>query len=85
MIYGLENNLSGIFNLSERNVILKDIAEEILKLVPGATVEYNELPFEDQRNYKVKNDKILAAGWKPKYTFESMIDEMINYWLEYYA
>ena len=26
-----------------------------------------------------------VTGWTPKYTFESMIDEMINYWLEYYA
>ena len=76
IVYGLEHNLSGIFNLSERNVILKDIAEEILKLVPGATVEYNELPFEDQRNYKVKNDKILAAGWKPKYTLADGIAEI---------
>lgn len=24
-------------------------------------------------------------GWKPTYTYEAMIDEMINYWLEYYA
>jgi hypothetical protein len=24
-------------------------------------------------------------GWKPKYTFETMIDEMINYWLKYYG
>jgi GDPmannose 4,6-dehydratase len=22
-------------------------------------------------------------GWKPKYTFENMMDEMIDYWLEY--
>jgi nucleoside-diphosphate-sugar epimerase len=78
MIYGLENNLSGIYNLSERNVILKDIAEEILKLVPGATVEYNELPFEDQRNYKVKNDKILATGWKPKYILADGIKEIYD-------
>lgn len=76
MIYGLENNLSGIYNLSERNVILKDIAEEIIKQVPGATVEYNELPFEDQRNYKVKNDKILSTGWKPKYVLSDGIDEI---------
>ena len=26
-----------------------------------------------------------VTGWTPKYTFESMIDEMINYWLEYYG
>ena len=24
------------------------------------------------------------TGWDPKYTFESMMDEMIEYWLEYY-
>ncbi len=23
-------------------------------------------------------------GWEPKYTFESMIDEMVEYWLKYY-
>lgn len=26
-----------------------------------------------------------VTGWTPKYTFESMIDEMIDYWLEYYG
>lgn len=30
---------------------------------------------------KLKN----KIGWKPKYTFESMLDEMIEYWLYYYA
>jgi nucleoside-diphosphate-sugar epimerase len=24
------------------------------------------------------------TGWRPNYTFESMLDEMIEYWLEYY-
>jgi GDPmannose 4,6-dehydratase len=30
-----------------------------------------------------KARKVL--GWAPKYTFESMIDEMIDYWLKFYA
>jgi GDPmannose 4,6-dehydratase len=25
------------------------------------------------------------TGWSPKYTFESMLDEMIQYWLDYYS
>lgn len=29
---------------------------------------------------KLKND----TGWEPTYTFETMLDEMIEYWLEYY-
>jgi len=24
------------------------------------------------------------TGWNPKYTFESMMDEMIDYWLNFY-
>jgi GDPmannose 4,6-dehydratase len=30
---------------------------------------------------KLRND----LGWDPKYNFESMLDEMINYWLDYYG
>ena len=29
---------------------------------------------------KIKTD----LGWSPNYTFESMMDEMVEYWLEYY-
>jgi len=29
---------------------------------------------------KIKNE----LGWSPNYNFESMLDEMIEYWLEYY-
>lgn len=29
---------------------------------------------------KLKN----ATGWEPKYTFESMIEEMVQFWLNYY-
>jgi len=24
-----------------------------------------------------------ALGWKPEYTFESMVDEMVEYWMEH--
>jgi len=27
----------------------------------------------------------LATGWEPKYTFESMLDEMIEYWIKFYT
>ena len=29
-------------------------------------------------------EKTLVTGWGHKYTFETMLDEMIEYWLEYY-
>jgi nucleoside-diphosphate-sugar epimerase len=29
--------------------------------------------------------KILVTGWSHDYTFESMLDKMIDYWLDYYT
>jgi len=26
-----------------------------------------------------------VTGWEPEYTFESMLDEMIDYWVSYYS
>ncbi len=40
-----------------------------------------ELHFLKGDSTRAKN----VLGWKPEYTFESMLDEMINYWLEYYS
>ena len=36
-----------------------------------------ELPY-----LKGDSSRIRALGWKPEYTFESMMDEMIEYWME---
>jgi GDPmannose 4,6-dehydratase len=33
---------------------------------------------------KGDSTKVRLLGWKPKYTFETMLDEMIEYWLNYY-
>jgi len=33
---------------------------------------------------KGDSSKLRALGWEPKYTFETMLDEMIQYWLNYY-
>ncbi len=40
---------------------------------------------EELRDLKGDSQKIRTnLNWKPKYTFESMLDEMISYWLDYY-
>ena len=63
--FGLENEISGLFNLSFKNYRIAELAQEIVSLVPGASIEFSEMAFEDQRNYKVKNDKVFATGWRP--------------------
>jgi GDPmannose 4,6-dehydratase len=40
---------------------------------------------EELKDLKGDSTKLRdKVGWKPEYTFETMLDEMIEYWLEYY-
>jgi GDPmannose 4,6-dehydratase len=40
---------------------------------------------EELENLKGDSSKMRKLlSWEPKYTFETMLDEMINYWLDYY-
>jgi GDPmannose 4,6-dehydratase len=40
---------------------------------------------EELHNLKGDSSKLREiTGWKPEYTFESMLDEMIEYWLNFY-
>ena len=43
--------------------------------------------FRPEELHNLKGDSIKlrnATGWQPEYTFEAMLSEMINYWLQYY-
>lgn len=35
---------------------------------------------EELKDLKGDSSKLRALGWQPEYTFESMIDEMLNHW-----
>lgn len=40
---------------------------------------------EELHDLKGDSTKLTTiTGWEPRYTFETMIDEMIDYWLEFY-
>ena len=40
---------------------------------------------EELTDLKGDSTKLRSTlGWEPKYTFETMLDEMVEYWLEYY-
>lgn len=47
----------------------------------------DEKHFRPEELHDLKGDSSKLKyniGWKPKYTFESMLDEMIEYWLDFY-
>ncbi len=57
-------------------------------------LDWTQYVKQDQKFYRpeeldhLKGDSTklrLATGWTPKYTFESMMDEMIDYWIKHYT
>lgn len=46
----------------------------------------NDKYFRPEELHSLKGDssKLKKLGWTPKYTFESMLDEMIDHWKNYY-
>ena len=78
ILFGLENDTKGLYNLSSGNYKISKIAEAIEKVSSNINVEYTEMQFEDRRNYKVKNERILNEGWKPQHTLEEGIKEVFQ-------
>ena len=70
-----------VFNvgLSNANLNKKELAETIKRYYPNLVIIENEFSTDkDNRNYIVSNDKLEATGWKPKYTIEDGIDELVS-------
>ncbi len=79
--YGLKKNISGLYNLGSRNVTIKEAAEEIAYRIPSDIV-YQDIMFEDKRNYRVDFSKFLNTGWAPSFTLRGGIDEMARVFSE---
>ncbi len=67
--------------LSSANLSKLDLCERIKKFVPGFV--FLEAPVGedlDKRDYMVSNDRLEATGWRPAYTLETGIPELIKYY-----
>jgi len=80
--YCLDNNVRGLFNLSERNVVISELAQEIKRYVPDVQIEWQDMKFEDLRDYRVKNDRILTTGWRPRFSLPDGIQELKRVFME---
>jgi nucleoside-diphosphate-sugar epimerase len=74
--YCISNKINGLYNLSSINLKISEIAEKIQEIVPDSIIEFRDLKFEDQRNYRVSNDKILSTGWTPKHSLDAGVLEL---------
>ena len=81
MIENYDKHQGQIFNvgLSDTNINKKELVERIQQQIPNTSITYSDY-FEDpdKRNYVVSNEKIEATGWKPQYSLDDGITELIQ-------
>ncbi len=66
---------------------LCDLSFRLVNLNYKDYVEINNKFFRPEELDVLKGDSSklrISTGWKPKYTFETMIEEMVKYWVDYY-
>ena len=70
-----------VFNvgLSDANLNKMELAKKIKTYYPNLVIIENEFSTDiDNRNYIVSNDKLESYGWKPKYSIDDGIQELIE-------
>ena len=76
ILHGIKNNIKGLYNLSNQNYIISDIAKVISSKIENVEVSLMNMKFEDLRNYKVKNEKFALTGFVPSYDLEYGIEQI---------
>jgi nucleoside-diphosphate-sugar epimerase len=81
MIENYEKCNNNAFNvgLSSANLTKLELCQKIKEYVPDLVIVQNEFKKDfDQRNYMVSNEKLESMGWKPQYTLDDGIQELIK-------
>ncbi|MDX1641492.1 MAG: NAD(P)-dependent oxidoreductase [Balneolaceae bacterium] len=76
ILFGIENDVDGLYNLSNKNYRIKDVAYEIQKVIPEVVISFYNVKFEDLRNYRVDPKRFKSFGWEPKHSLEKGILEI---------
>lgn len=67
---------TGIYNLHLENVKMIELAETVANHLP-VSIEIEETPFEDNRNYRVTSEKARKElSFNPRYTAEDSVKEL---------
>jgi nucleoside-diphosphate-sugar epimerase len=74
LIFALENNLTGTYNVISENMTILEAAQRIKKIIDCEIIISDDE--EDLRNYKVSANKINQMGFQSKKNIEFAIDEI---------
>jgi nucleoside-diphosphate-sugar epimerase len=81
MIDNYDDYKNEIFNvgLSDTNINKQELVERIQKQIPNTSITHSDYFVDpDKRNYVVSNEKIESTGWKPNYSLDYGIRELIQ-------
>ena len=81
MIDNYDKHKGEVFNvgLSDTNINKQQLVERIQKYIPNISVTYSDYYEDpDKRDYIVSNEKIESTGWKPQYSLDEGIKELIE-------
>ena len=75
-LYAIRNDITGLYNLAKENLRIRDIATKIGNEIIGTTVCFQEMKYEDMRDYKVSCKAFKSLGWKPSHSISEGIKEI---------
>jgi nucleoside-diphosphate-sugar epimerase len=73
-LYLFEHRIGGVYNAGFENLTVLDIANRVAERVPA---EVKVLPSSDPRSYRICSDRLVAAGFAPKKSVASAIEEIV--------
>ena len=82
IVFGLDKQINGLYNLVDENYTIAQVAEKIKEIIPTTKIEYQEIPFEDLRDYKVKKGRFNDLGFKTQFSLEDAVLEMRDLFYE---
>jgi nucleoside-diphosphate-sugar epimerase len=73
----LTSEVTGVFNLGRQNIRIIDLAHQVRSHFPDVEMEVQDIPFEDQRNYRVRwAHAEEELGFEPHFTVDDGILEV---------
>ena len=73
----------GLYILANENVKISELGNRICKVIPDTKVNYNQISFQDARNYKVDNSKSLRIfDYKPRVSVEMEVGKLLKIFRE---
>lgn len=66
------------FNVSDRNLTIKQIAEMVKKVIGDDSIEFEVTPSDDNRSYHVNTDKMKKLGFKCTFGLEEAVKSLIE-------